>query len=514
MSAPIHAAQRRDALAPPVLEASGISKRFGATIALRDVSLSVMPGESHALVGRNGAGKSTLVSMLTGLRQPDTGSIRFHGEAAPPVSDSEAWRSRVACVYQHSTIIPELTVAENLFINRQPTRRGWIDWQALRRLARGLLDTWQVDVHEDMRAADLSVEARQLVEIARALSYGARFIILDEPTAQLDGDEIKRLFRRIGALQQEGVTFLFISHHLQEIYDICQSVTVLRDARHIVSAPVAGMPKDRLIEAMTGERGGLLAADARRRAPLRDAPAVLDLQQLAGADYRDVSLQVRRGEVVGLTGATSSGHVGVGEAVAGLRRPVAGCIRLHGEALPPGDVAQALARGVGCVPRERHREGLVLGQSIGENATMTVPHRLGRFGFLSPARKRALARDMISALGVVAQDETQAVGSLSGGNQQKVVMARALANDPDVLVLIDPTAGVDVKSKQALLAVVDRVRDEGKAVLLVSNELDDLRACDRVLVMLRGAVCAEFPAGWEDSELIATIEGVNLNENA
>lgn len=501
-------------LAPPMLEARGVSKQFGSSFALRDVSLTVMPGESHALVGRNGAGKSTLVSMLSGLRQPDQGGIFFHGEPAPAASDREAWRRRVACVYQHSTIIPALTVAENLFVNRQPLRRGWIDWPALRRQARALLDTWRVDVHEDMLAADLSVEARQLVEIARALSYGARFIILDEPTAQLDGEEIRRLFRRVADLQREGVTFLFISHHLQEIYEICQTVTVLRDARHIVTAPVAAMPKDKLIEAMTGERGGLALADPRSRPPVAHAPLVLELEQLGGDGFAEVSLQVRAGEVVGLTGATSSGHTGVGESVAGLRRPARGSIRVHGVRLPPGDVAQALARGVGCVPKERHREGLVLAQSIAENATMTIPHRLGRFGFLSGARKHAVARDMMRALAVAARDELQPVGGLSGGNQQKVVMARALASDPDVLVLIDPTAGVDVKSRQALLDVVEQQRQAGKAVLLVSNELDDLRACDRVLVMLRGTVQAEVAAGWGDSELIASIEGVSLNENA
>ncbi|HEX3638908.1 MAG TPA: ATP-binding cassette domain-containing protein, partial [Paraburkholderia sp.] len=225
-----------------MVEAFEVTKRFGSTPALKDVSIRVMPGESHALVGRNGAGKSTLVSILTGLRKPDTGEVRFGGVAAPSIADRDAWRERVACVYQHSTIIRDLSVAENLFINRQPARGGVIDWRAMRRDARKLLDHWKIDVREDARAADLSVEARQLVEIARALSYGARFIILDEPTAQLDGDEIKRLFRRISELQREGVTFLFISHHLQEVYEICQAVTVLRDARHIVSAPVCALP--------------------------------------------------------------------------------------------------------------------------------------------------------------------------------------------------------------------------------------------------------------------------------
>jgi simple sugar transport system ATP-binding protein len=207
----------------PIAEAIGVSKRYGATIALSDAGLRVLPGESHALVGRNGAGKSTLVGILTGLREPDSGEIRFRGERAPAIADREGWRQRVACVYQHSTIIPDLTVAENLFINRQPLRRGFIAWSTLWRDAREVLDRWDVSVSERSRAGDLKVEARQLVEIARALSYGARFIILDEPTARLDGEEIKRLFAQMRRLQAQGVTFLFISHHLQEVYEVCQT---------------------------------------------------------------------------------------------------------------------------------------------------------------------------------------------------------------------------------------------------------------------------------------------------
>ncbi|MDE1181984.1 sugar ABC transporter ATP-binding protein [Paraburkholderia sp.] len=513
MNAPANASMDAQA---PVVEALNVTKRYGSTAALHDVSLRVMPGESHALVGRNGAGKSTLVSILTGLRKPDTGDVRFNGVAAPALADRDAWRERVACVYQHSTIIRDLSVAENLFINRQPGRHGVIDWHAMRRDARALLDHWKIDVREDARAGDLSVEARQLVEIARALSYGARFIILDEPTAQLDGDEIKRLFRRITELQREGVTFLFISHHLQEVYEICQAVTVLRDARHIVSAPVSALPREQLIEAMTGERGGLAVADAAARAPLPAGTQIaLHVEALAGCDYDDVSFAVKRGEVVGLTGATSSGRTSVAEAIAGLRAQTRGAIRVGGEggvSLPPGDVPAALANGIGCVPKDRHHEGLVLTQSIAENASMTIARLLGKFGIAPPAKKNAFGRKMIEALGIVAQGPEHVVSGLSGGNQQKVVMARALATDPDVLVLIDPTAGVDVKSKEALLSVVDRVREDGKAVLVVSGELDDLRTCDRVIVMFRGRIAAEFPAGWQDHDLIASVEGVSLHE--
>ena len=492
----------------PIVEAIGISKRYGATVALSDAHIRVMPGESHALVGRNGAGKSTLVGILTGLREPDVGEVRFSGEPAPPVSDREGWRRRVACVYQHSTIIPDLTVAENLLVNRQPTRRGFISWSALRRQARDILDQWSVQVPEDMRAGDLRVEARQLVEIARALSYGARFIILDEPTAQLDGDEIKRLFVRIRELQAQGVTFLFISHHLQEVYEICQAATVLRDAKHIVSAAVADLPKDRLIEAMTGENVHFVAVDAGGRTPAKDAPVALDVRNLGGEDFNDISFTVRRGEVLGISGAGSSGRIGVAEAVAGLAPYDRGSIRINERTLRAGDVSAALALGVGCVPKSRHRQGLVLTLSVADNTTMTIARRLGPLGFIAPHRRASATNAAIHALGIVTEGPEQLVSSLSGGNQQKVVMGRALANTPSVLVLMDPTAGIDVKSKEALLGAVEKMRQDGKAILVVSGELEDLRTCDRVLIMRHGGIVAEHKAGWSDNALVASIEGI------
>jgi simple sugar transport system ATP-binding protein len=492
----------------PIVEAIDVSKRYGATVALNSAKICVMPGESHALVGRNGAGKSTLVGILTGLRAPDTGEVRFGGELAPPVNDREAWRKRVACVYQHSTIIPDMTVGENLFINHQPRRNGLINWSTLRRQAEEVLARWNVNVAQDMRAGDLQVEERQLVEIARALSYGARFIILDEPTAQLDGDEIKRLFMRIRELQAQGVTFLFISHHLQEVYEICQQVTVLRDARHIISAPVADLPKDRLIEAMTGEQVHFGFADAAGRTVPADAPVVLKVDNIAGEDFKDVSFAIRKGEVIGISGATSSGRLGVAEAVAGLSPFTGGSISINGTALRSGSVPAALVLGVGCVPKSRHVEGLVLDQSVADNTTMTIANKLGPLGFISPRRRSAVTRDSIQRLGIVTEGPEQPVSSLSGGNQQKVVFGRALANDPSVLVLIDPTAGVDVKSKEALLRVVENMRREGKAILVVSGELEDLRTCDRVLVMRHGGIVAEHKAGWSDNALVASIEGI------
>lgn len=494
----------------PVVEATGITKRFGATVALQDARITVAPGESHALVGRNGAGKSTLVSILTGIQQPDGGTLLFSGSPAPAFGDTDAWRSRVACVYQRSTIIGELTVAENLFLGRQSQGAlRPIRWKELRRRAADLLAEYRVEVDPAAHAQDLTVEQRQFVEIARALSFGSRFIILDEPTAKLDARGIDRLFAKLRQLQEQGVAFLFISHHLQEVYDLCSSVTVYRDARHILTAPVAELGHEALVEAMTGESGGSGAAGPARRTVPADAPGVLEISdlELPGA-YTGVSLAVRSGEVVGLAGATASGNVRLGETVAGLHRPQAGRITVGGRELRTGDVPSALAAGVGLVPEDRHLQGLVTERSVAENATLTVTDQLGPYGTVLPSRTRAFAQRMIEDLDIRTPGAATPVSALSGGNQQKVVVARALATRPRVVVAIRPTNGVDVKSKEFLLDRFRQVADDGGAVLIVSDELDDLRSCDRVVAMFHGRTAGEFEPGWTDEQLVAAMEGM------
>jgi simple sugar transport system ATP-binding protein len=496
----------------PVAQAIGVSKHFGATVALNDVGLTVAPGEAHALVGRNGAGKSTLVSILTGLQRADAGQVLFGGVPAPPITERNAWRTHVACVYQKSTIIPTISVAENLYLNRQDSVSGGqrlISWKALRTKASELLATWNIDVDPRVEAGRLTVEQRQTLEIARALSFGARFIILDEPTAQLDGAGIARLFDRLRSLRSAGVAFLFISHHLQEVYEICQTVTVYRDARHVLTTSVAGLTKERLIEAMTGEATGLREV-GEHAAPVRaDAAELLHVDRLVGtSEFGEVSFAVRAGETLGIAGAVGAGAVALGETIVGLRKPLAGRISVAGRRVRPGSVPASLAAGIGFVPEDRHRQGLVPLRSIEENLTLTVTDRLGRFGFVSSDARRSTATALMRRLDVKASGPEQSVSALSGGNQQKVVMGRALASEPKVLVLIRPTAGVDVKSKESLLGTVESATAAGSAAVIVSDELDDLRAADRVIVMFKGRVVAELPRGWTDQQMVAAIEGL------
>ncbi|HEX4723816.1 MAG TPA: sugar ABC transporter ATP-binding protein [Pseudonocardiaceae bacterium] len=493
----------------PVVVARGITKRYGATTALLDAGIVIEPGHTHGLVGRNGAGKSTLVNILTGLQRADVGELTFAGQPAPAIADRDGWRRRVACVYQKSTIIPTLSVAENLFLNRQSGQggNGPIGWRQLRRRARDLLAAYEVEVDPDQEARDLTVGQRQMVEIARALSLGARFVILDEPTAQLDGKGIGRLFDRMRSLRANGVTFLFISHHLQEVFDICDTVTVFRDARHVLTEPVADITPAGLIEAMTGDSAAGDTDYTRPPVP-SSADVVLATENLAlEGHFADVDLAVRAGEVVGVTGVGGSGRISFAETVVGLRKQTAGSVRVAGTPTKPGHVPSALAAGLGFVPQDRHKEGLIPLLSVAENATLTVAS-LGRGGFASPRLRRSLAWKSIDDLAIKTDGPDQPVAGLSGGNAQKVVLARALASDPKALVLISPTVGVDVRSRESLLAVVDRLARAGTGVLVVSDEIEDLRVCDRVVVLLHGRVHGELPAGWTDAQLVAAMEGI------
>jgi simple sugar transport system ATP-binding protein len=502
----------------PLVETRAVSKRYGTTLALDNVSMKIYAGHSVALAGRNGAGKSTMVRLLTGLDRPDAGEVRFAGKPAPDVSARARWKSNVACVYQKSTVIPDLTVGENLFLNDQPSSRfGYISWPDVRRLGRMELDIWGLDVDVDRRAGDLTVGQRQLLEIARALRQGSRFIILDEPTARLESREIKQLFDHITRLKGVGVTFLFISHHLQEIYEICERVAVMRDGRLVAEAAVRDMDQGRVVAAMVGDSYASTQqvghdesspASAKDGEPTRpdSRPIVLDVDTVSvdGA-VRGVSLRVRAGERVGLAGLAGSGKSELSEVIVGRRAPNSGRISISGRALQPGRVDFARENGIAYVPEDRHADGFCSNLSVEENIALPVLRRMSWLGFVSQERRRDLANSMIARLQIKVSDPTQNTSELSGGNQQKTVMGRALASDPSVLVLGYPTAGVDIASKQALFEIIRRT---DSAVLLVSDEIDELAICDRVMVMFAGKLVREFTGSWKEHEMVAAMEGV------
>ena len=506
------------------VEARGISKRYGSTRALRGVDLALAPGRCLGLVGRNGAGKSTMVSILSGLQRPDEGQVTFDGEPAPPAGAVHAWRTKIATVHQHSMIVPELTVAENVFLGRLPSGRGRVDWKRVRAEAKAVLGEWGTGVDAAGLCRDLSVEQRQIVELARAVASGTRVLLLDEPTAALEHDAVQRLFTRVRQLVDSGVAVLYISHHLEEVFDICDDVSVLRDGELVLSAPTVALSTDQLVNAMVhGSTAG--AADA--PAAVLPGPTVtaaqavpsgrsaLELRGLAAAsalgDLHEVSLRVVPGVSVGVVGLISSGVVTLGRIVAGTQKADGGEMLVAGQALTPGDRSAALKAGVGYIPEDRRAAGFVGDLSIAENMTMSVTDQLsaGKLGVLGPRAMVEAAKPWAESLALVSSSLKQHVADLSGGNQQKVTVARALARGPRLLVAITPTRGVDVASKELLLLALRQAADAGAGLLLATDELDDLVYCDRVLVMVRGRIAAEVPGGDLDrAAMIAAIEGV------
>jgi simple sugar transport system ATP-binding protein len=526
--------------AGPAVDAAGIRKHFGSTQALRGVDLTLQPGRCLGLVGRNGAGKSTLVSILSGSYPADAGDIRFYGAPAPPLGDIDGWRSKIATVHQHSLVIGQLTVAENVFLGRPPGRGGFVDWSGMRQQARQLLQEWGFTTDVNRPCAHLTVEQRQIVEIARALAAGTRCLLLDEPTAALEREAAARLFVRVRQLVDSGVAVLYISHHLEEVFEICQDVAVIRDGVLVLTAPTATVSKEQLVAAMVGPAAAAPAPAQARQAQARPAQARpaqalraeappappsspgttqrLSVDQVsaesARGSLRDVSLRIGPGERVGVTGLLSAGVATLARVVAGAQSYDRGRVLLDGREVAAGRRDLALIAGIGYIPEDRQAEGFVSGLSVAENATMTIVDWLARrLGWLSPRARATAAAPLARRLSIVSAGLAQPVGELSGGNQQKVTVARAIVRRPRLIVAITPTRGVDVASKSLLLAELAQITAEsGASLLLATDELSDLVICDRVIVLVRGGVFTEFTQPPFDREaLISATEGLRRN---
>jgi rhamnose transport system ATP-binding protein len=456
-----------------------------------DGSIELYPGEAHALVGENGAGKSTLVKILAGVYQPDAGSLLVDGRAITLHGPSMALAAGIAVIYQEPTLFPDLTVAENIFIGRQPLLSGRrIDRRAMRAEAEAIFDRLGVPLDPARIARGLSIADQQIVEIGKALSLDAKIIVMDEPTAALSAAEVDRLFDVIRALCSAGAAVLFISHRLEEVFAICQKVTVMRDGVHVFTRPVADLSADDLVRAMVGRE---LAA---WQAGQHGAPGepVLRIERLTREGvFVDVSLTVRSGEIVALAGLVGSGRSEVARAVFGIDRYDAGRVTVRGRDLRRGSPTTAMAAGVGFVPEDRRQQGLVMEMSIQQNVALASLRQLRRAGLIRAAAENRLAADWAVRLKIKYGRLTDPVSMLSGGNQQKTVLAKWLSRRPRVLIVDEPTRGIDIATKAEVHQLLTRLAGDGVGILMISSELPEvLRISDRILVMREGRLAAEY----------------------
>jgi rhamnose transport system ATP-binding protein len=499
---------------PPILALEDVSMAFGAVRALQDVSMDLRGGEIHALAGENGAGKSTLVKILAGVHRPDEGRVLLDGRPQDFRGPGDAQQAGVAVIYQEPTLFPDLSIAENIFMGRQPRARfGRIDRRALRTAAEALFDRLGVTLDPDRPARGLSIADQQIVEIAKALSRDARVLVMDEPTAALSGNEVARLFTVARTLQEQGCAQLFISHRLEEIFELCTRVTTLRDGRLIATEELDGLTPDDLVQRMVGRELDTLY-------PKQDTTVgepVLKVARLTREGvFTDVSFEVRAGEIVALAGLVGAGRSEVARAVFGVDRYDAGAVTVGGTRLPGGSPTAAMAAGIALVPEDRRQQGLVMDGSIERNIGLTTLRALRRGPLVSRKAERDRAADWAIRLQLKYARLSDAVGVLSGGNQQKVVLAKWLSTEPAVLIVDEPTRGIDVGTKAEVHRLLSELAADGLAVLMISSDLPEvLGMADRVLVMHEGRLAAELPRAEATEEtVVAAATGRTRQEAA
>ena len=499
-----------------MLIAGGIDKRFGAVSVLQGVALHLRAGEVHALMGQNGAGKSTLIKILTGVERPDAGRLELGGETIEPASPLASQHLGISTVYQEVNLCPNLTVAENIFAGRYP-RRGWaglkaIDGPRMVRETRALLARLHLDIDPAQTLGNLPVAMQQLVAIARALSVQAKVLILDEPTSSLDDGEVESLFTVLRGLRSSGLAILFVTHFLDQVYAISDRITVLRNGRFVGEWQPADLPAQALVAAMVGRDVVLTSADRVGAPPAQastgeDVPARVSLRDF-GAERRvhPLDLDLRAGELVGVAGLLGSGRTELARLMFGLDAADSGTMLIKGKPVRLTHPAQAVRLGLAFCPEERKADGIVGELSVRENIVLALQARAGLWPCIRPARQRELAQHYIALLGIRVADSDMPIALLSGGNQQKALLARWLATAPSVLILDEPTRGVDVAAKQELMNEVMRLTREGMSVLFISSEFDEvLRISDRIVVMRDRRKVGELARGCSEAEVMSLI---------
>ena len=474
----------------PIIQMRNISKSFGGVHALDNVQMQVYAGEVHALLGENGAGKSTLIKAMTGVHQPDSGEIYLNEELVRFTGPRDAQQRGIGAIYQEPSLFPDLDIAENIMVGRQPVRNGRIDWRSMYREAGKLLQQLGVGLDPHTKARSLSVAQQQTVEIARALSLNAKLLIMDEPTSSLTLTEVEELFRIIHQLREAGTAIVFISHRLEELFAVADRVTILRDGQYVGTREMSDMQTKDLIQMMVGRQIDELFP--KQEAAIGDT--LLEVSGLTvGGKFVDVSFALQAGEILGLAGLIGAGRTDVARSLFGIQPAQSGTIKVNGKEVIIRSPRQAMALGLGFVPEDRQHHGLVLPMSIADNITLPILSRYATAGWLRARDARQDAAAAAQKLEVKSAGMTQKAKELSGGNQQKVVLAKWLETGPRILILDEPTRGIDVGTKAAVHQLMSDLANQGVAILMISSELPEiLGMSDRILVMREGHITGEF----------------------
>jgi len=495
----------------PVLEVTGIHKSFPGVKALLDAGLRLFPGEVHTLMGQNGAGKSTLIKVLTGVYQPDAGSIVLEGRAIAPRSTQDAQNLGISTVYQEVNLCPNLSVAENIFIGRYPRRWGMVDWRAMRREAAALLERLQIRVDVSRPLADYPLAIQQMVAIARALNTRSRVLILDEPTSSLDEAEVQMLFSVLRRLREEGMAILFVTHFLDQTYAISDRITVMRNGEREGEYACAELSRLALVNKMIGAPADAEHAGETAQGDAHEHGEVfLRARGIARKGVlAPVDLELRRGELLGLAGLLGSGRTETARLLFGADRADEGGIEIDGRQVAFANPRDAISEGIGFCSEDRKHEGAILALSVRENLILALQARQGIFRAIPFKRQQQLATDYVKWLGIKTASIETPIGTLSGGNQQKVLLARWLATDPRLMILDEPTRGIDVRAKQEIMDYVSNLCRKGMSILFISSELPEvLRVSDRMVVMRDRKACGEYRRGdLDETSVLHVIAG-------
>ena len=486
-----------------LLEIRNISKRFPGVVALDDVSISVKRGSVHALMGENGAGKSTLMKILSGMYMPDEGDIIIEGGKVVFSGVRDAMKAGISMIHQELMPIPELTVAENIFLGKEPVlgRTGFVDFREMNRQAMKILEKIQLDIPADRRMKDLPIAQMQMIEIAKAISNDARVIIMDEPTSAITTREVDILFSIIAQLKREGISVIYISHKMDEIFRICDVITVMRDGKVVGTRDAAELDHDQLISMMVGRSLNTLY---QRENPAVPGECLVRIDALTGRGFHDIGFSLHAGEVLGFAGLMGSGRSEMANAVYGLDKPYSGSVIIGGGPKDISSPRDAIENGIALVTEDRKMNGLVLTSSVTENMTLSSLSGTSIWNFVDKELESGVVREQIERYRIVVPDEHSMVLNLSGGNQQKIVIAKALLTKPRILILDEPTRGIDIGAKAEIYRMIRELSDSGMGIILISSELSEIIGiCDRVLVLNKGGIAAELTGeGMNEGEIL------------